>query len=230
MSLMRRNQQNHGTVLGVMPPSQSPVAPTAFGLLAGQQLASFLNASLQEDVKTLKDISSKERKAAIKRDTIIPKYRDYVARLRGEGVKHDAVGWFLVWLMDSGMVEEGQELARYCVNTGQRLPENFKAEAGYFFADTLLTWAEGECTADRSFEPYVTILVEDVAIDPEAWNVPDAILARAHRLRGLSAEKADKLEVAHAELTRAQELGAKVKTALDTVAKKLEKAVPPPSV
>lgn len=230
MSLMKRRQLNHGTVLGVMS-AALPAAPanTAPGLLAGKQLAAFLTASLTEDLKTLKDVSSKERKAEIKRETLLPKYRDYVTRLRGDKMQHEAVGWYLVWLMDSGLMEEGQELARHCVTTGQLLPENFKAEPGYFFADTLLAWAEGEFNAGRSFEPYVTALLDDAAAAPAGWNLPDVILARVHRLRGLAAEKADDFEVAHSELTRALELGGKVKTALDAVAKKLEKPAGTPS-
>ena len=249
MSIMKRHQQNHGQVLGQMP--AAPAAAIASGgLLSGQKLMAFLTASLAEDVKQLKDVHSHERKADIKRGTLIPKYRPYVARLRESDARHDLVGWYLVWLMDSGMVEDAWELARHCVATGQKLPENFKAEPGYFYADTLLAWAEAEFTAGRAFEPYVSALLEDMAdaddaggalplggmggsaggdsppLGKIAWNLPDAILARIHRLRGLAAEKAEDLDTARAELARALELGGKVKTALEAVQKKLEKAAP----
>lgn len=227
MSLMKRHQMNAGRVVAVMPAPahQGTEAPQGItgGLMAEQKLEAFLAAALTEDLKALKDVSSRERKAELKRDQLIPKYRDYVRRLMDADARHNCIGYMLVWLLDAGMVEEGLELARWCVATGHPLPEGFKASPGYFAADTITTWAEGEFTAGRSFEPYLTALLESINAAPDAWNIPDALLARMHRLFGLAAEKEGDLETAKDELTRALEMGAKVNTVLNTVTKKLEK-------
>lgn len=226
---------NAGRVLAAMPSApQGAAAPQGVpgGLMAGQKLEAFLAAALTEDLKTLKDVSSRERKAEIKRERLIPKYRDYVRRLVDADAQHECIGYMLVWLLDAGLLEEGLELARWCVAAGHPLPGGFKASAGYFAADAVTTWAENEFAAGRSFEPYLTNLRDAIAaanavMGKVAWNIPDALLARMHRLFGLAAEQAGNLETAREELTRALEMGAKVKTALDAVTKKLEKTAAP---
>lgn len=231
MSLMKRHQMNAGSLVATMPAAPASTLPEApggtGGLMAGQKLAAFLSAALGEDLKALKDVASRERKAEVKRGQLIPKYRDYVRRLTEAETRHECIGYLLVWLLDAGMVEEGLELARWCVAHGHPLPEGFKATPAYFTADTLITWAEAEFTANRTFEPYLSDLRETLEAAPDAWNVPDALLARMHRLFGLAAEKDGQPELARDELTRALELGAKVKTALEGVLKKLDKPASP---
>ena len=149
LQFQRAHKANTGTVVGQLPEVAPPAPPTGLpsGLMAGQQLAAFCTASLTEDLLALKEVSSHASRDITKRDVLIPKYADYVRRLREDGYTHELIGYYLVWLMDSGMVEEGLELALWCVNNRQPLPESFSSHLPYFVSDTLLTWAEAETAA-----------------------------------------------------------------------------------
>lgn len=229
MSLMRSHQQRAAAaaspgepispgarVLGIMPQ----------GLMGGSKLAAMLNASLEEDLKTLHEVSSQERKAALKRDTLLPKYREYVERLMGEGKAHELIGYYVVWAFDAGSIEEALRVAFWCLEHGQKLPERFKSSLPLFVATQTLAWAESEYDAGRGYEPYlgdVLTAIESDGDEAEAWDVPDRIRAGFYRLVGLRAEKDGDLASAATNLERAMSLGGKVKTALDAVRKRLER-------
>ena len=155
---------------------------------------------------------------------LIPKYADYVRRLREAGYSHDLIGYYLVWLMDSGMIEEGLELALWCVGKGQTLPEGFSSKLPYFVSDTLLTWAEAETAAGRTVQPYLDQWSTAVTAAPDAWNLPDVITARFRKVLAQQAELAGDLATAKQHYEAALALGAKCKTALADVTRKLEKA------
>lgn len=230
MSLMRSHQKRLAAagspgaeslsagarVLGVMPQ----------GLMGGSKLAAMLAASLEEDLKALHEVASVERKAALKRYTLLPKYRDYVARLMGEGKGHELIGYYVVWAFDAGAIEEALQAAFWCLEHGQGLPERFKSPLALFVATQTLAWAEAEYNAGRGFQPYLgTVLAAMVAEcnEAEAWDVPDRITAGFYRLLGLQAEKDGDLASAAENLERSMALGGKVKTALEAVRKRQER-------
>ena len=228
VKFQRTHAQNAGTVVGQLAEAIAPAAPLTglpAGHMAGQQLAALCTASLTEDLRALKDVSSHASRDITKRDVLIPKYAEYVHRLREAGHTHGLIGYYLVWLMDAGMIEEGLELALWCVAKGQPLPEGFRATAAYFFADKLLTWAEAETLAGRTVQPYLDQWSAAVADAPDAWNLPDVITARWRKLLAQQAELAGDLATAKSHYEAALALGAKCKTALGDVARKLEKAV-----
>ncbi|WP_081678727.1 phage terminase small subunit [Desulfocurvibacter africanus] len=231
MGLMRNHQQAMQASRSIEPAGQKIASgarvlgtmPT--GLMGGQKLAAMLSASLTEDLKALHNVASVERKADIKRNALIPKYRDYVERLMADGQRHDLIGWFLVWCFDAGCIEDGLRVAFWCLEHGQTLPERFKASLPLFVATQLLEWAEREYNAERTFEPYLSIVLLEIESDgPDSgntWDLPDQVKAGFHRLLGLQAEREGKLSLAAQELERAFALGAKVKTALEAVKKRL---------
>ena len=222
----RAHAQNAGIVVGQLPQAASLTPPTGLpsGLMAGQQLAALCTASLTEDLRALKDVASHASRDITKRDVLIPKYADYVRRLREAGYTHELIGYYLVWLMDSGMIEEGLELALWCVGKGQTLPEGFSSKLPYFVSDTLLTWAEAETAAGRTVQPYLEEWSTAVAAAPDVWNLPDVITARWRKVLAQQAELAGDLAGAKAHYEAALALGASCKTALDVVTRKLEKA------
>lgn len=227
LQFQRAHAQNTGTVVGQLPQALAQAAPPTglpSGLMAGQQLAALCTASLTEDLRALKEVSSHASRDITKRDVLIPKYADYVRRLREAGYTHELIGYYLVWLMDSGMVEEGLELALWCVTNRQPLPESFSSALPYFVSDTLLTWAESETTAGRTVQPYLDQWRAAVDAAPEAWNLPDVITARWRKVLAQQAELAGDLATAKQHYEAALALGAKCKTALDVVTRKLEKA------
>ena len=222
----RAHAQNAGIVVGQLPQAASLTPPTGLpsGLMAGQQLAALCTASLTEDLRALKEVSSHASRDITKRDVLIPKYADYVRRLREAGYTHELIGYYLVWLMDSGMIEEGLELALWCVTNRQPLPEGFSSKLPYFVSDTLLTWAEAETAAGRTVQPYLAQWSTAVAAAPDVWNLPDVITGRWRKVLAQQAELAGDLATAKQHYEAALALGAKCKTALADVTRKLEKA------
>lgn len=200
-----------GKVLGSMPA----------GLMGASQLAAMLQASLDEDLAALHAVASVERKIAIKRETLVPKYRDYVARLLAAGQRHELLGYYLVWCLDAGIMEEGLRVATWALGHGQSLPVRFRASLPLFVASQALAWGEAEHNAGRTVEPY---LAQALALTEPTGEVPDQIRAGFHRLFGLQAEQAGDLALAARELDRALDLGAKVKTAREAVYKRMAKA------
>ena len=238
MSVMQRFQarkREEGRVLATMPvaPAQGTgkvkapkVGAVTQGLLALQQLVAFLTAALVEDLAMLSGITSKERKAEVKRDNLLPKYEQYVERLQEAVCQHELVGYYLVWLFDVGLVEKALQLGFWCIQHGQALPERFNSKVPFFIASQVIDWAEKEFDAGRSPDPYfsdVFALLND-SEQQDTWDVPDKLRARYHRLCGLDNEKAGHLEHAKLHLHRAYELGAQVKTHFTRVEAALAKA------
>jgi len=230
MSLMRKFQKSMAAAASapageVVSPGARVLGTMPQGMMGGQQLASMLDASLAEDLKALHDVASMERKAEIKRDTLLPKYRDYIAKLMASGKRHDLIGYYVVWAFDAGAIEEALRLAFWCLENGQALPEKFKSPMELFVATQTLAWAEAEYNAGRSYDPYLSAVLGamDGSLNGAAWDVPDKIKAGYFRLVGLQAEQAGKLDVAVQSLERALDLGAQVKTALAAVKKRLDK-------
>lgn len=226
VKFQRAHAQNTGTVVGQLPQAAGLTPPTGLpsGLMAAQQLAALCTASLSEDLRGLKEVSSHASRDITKRDVLIPKYADYVRRLRDAGHTHELIGYYLVWLMDVGMIEEGLELALWCVENGQTLPDGFRSELPYFVSETLLNWADAETAAGRTVQPYLDQWSAAVAAAPEVWNLPDTLTARWRKVLAQQAELASDLAGAKAHYEAALALGASCKTALAVVTRKLEKA------
>lgn len=231
MSLMRSHQQKIAAAGATSPgeaisPGARVLGTMPSGFMGGSQLAAMLAASLEEDLKALHEVASLERKAALKRDTLLPKYREYVERLMGEGKSHELIGYYLVWAFDARAIEEALRVAFWCLEHGQDLPERFKSPLALFVATQTLAWAEAEYDAGRGYEPYLGAVLAAMEADggeTEAWDVPDRIKAGFYRLVGLRAEKDGGLANAVMNLERSMALGGKVKTALDAVRKRQER-------
>ena len=225
MSLMLRRQRAAKAGRSGDEPTVSPsvIARGKAGLLAANQTAALVSASLAEDVEALHRIASFERKAAFKRDTLLPKYAEYINRFRDAGQTHDLLGYALVWLFDCGFIERALDLAGWCMEHGQRLPERFKSPVPLLVALRTLEWAKAKYDAGRSPEPFFG-QVFDRLFDPDpelVWDVPDQLAASYLRLRGLLLAKSGDVTGAVAALRQAQGKGAKVKTLLDDLLKKV---------
>ena len=134
--------------------SAVPSPAAGKSLLAERQRDALVASGLAEDLEALHGVVSIDRKIAIKRDTLIPKYAGYVARLREEGRPHELVGYFLVWLFDCGLIERALDLAGWCAEHGQGLPERFKASLPAFVARQILDWSQQAFDEGASPEPF----------------------------------------------------------------------------
>jgi hypothetical protein len=220
MSLMRHWQKTFKDA------AATPDAPKRVlvvgGTIGQQQMLALIDASLSEDMKALGEIKSVEAKADLKR-ALIPKYADYVARLRAEGWQHDLLTTYMIWLFDIGRIEAALELGLYCVREGVPMPERFSRETYVVVADSVLEWAVAEYEADRSPEPFFSTVFGfvDGMNSAAPWDLPDKLRAKFYRLAGLLEDKAGRLDAAEACLIQADALGAKVKTKLAAVQKAL---------
>ncbi|WP_051258217.1 phage terminase small subunit [Desulfovibrio cuneatus] len=225
---LRRQQLAAAQVVAAMPAPIAPAAVSAEGVsptspMQNAQLNAFLHASLTTDLAMLKEHPSMERKITIKRETLLPKYAEYVQRLQEAGMQHDLIGYYLVWLFDAGDVGKGLELAMWCLGHGQNLPERFNSTVPFFTASAVATWAEAEQTAGRTVNPYAQMVLDAISATENPWPVPDSVTSRFYRVLGLQAETAGNLQEAFDLLHRAFELGAQVKTAFTRVEKALAK-------
>lgn len=150
-----------------------------------QKLLKLMETALAGDLERLSAINSLELRQQLKREELLPKYRDYVRRYRESGLNYPnpVLMQVLVWLFDTEQFEEGLELALFAIEQGQNLPERFKRDVPTFVADQVIEWAEAEHKAGRSPEPYVSNLLPLV----EAWKLFERIPARYHKLLGLLA-------------------------------------------
>ena len=225
MSLMlaRQRAAKAGNGEGETVVSPSVIASGKAGLLAANQTAALVSASLAEDLEALHSIASFERKAVFKRDTLLPKYAEYINRFRDSGQTHDLLGYALVWLFDCGFIERALDLAGWCMEHGQRLPDRFKSSVPLLVALRTLEWAKAEHDAGRSPEPFFG-QVFDRLFDPDpelVWDVPDQLAANYLKLRGLALAKSGDVSGAVAVLRQAQEKGAKVKAVRYDLLKKV---------
>ena len=211
-------------VLGTMPAKrqENPGPSPTGGPMALRQLDAFLNSALEVDLAALSSLSGKtEAKRVIKRDQLLPKYHEYVAQLTEGGRKHELVGRYLVWCIDALEFDQALKLAEWCIENGQTLPQNFKSTVQFFVADNVLTWANSEFAAGRSFAPYLQQTLD--LMETGKWDVPDEIRAGYYSLFGKECMRLERWHEAEADLLKALKFGGKVKTNLETVQKQLAK-------
>lgn len=215
MSLMRKWQKNYESAPA--PAGRAVVTGRGGrGLVAGQQLARLLDASLSEDLKKLSEIKAVSTKIQRKREVLIPQYEGYVERLREEGHQHDLLTYMMLWLFDAGDIEKALDLGLYCVRAGVPMPERFRRDVSTTIADAVLEWAEGVYNEKGTPEPYFSTVLGfiDGMNTPEPWDLPDKVTAKYYRLAGLLEMRAGRNESAVSCFETALELGASVKTVL----------------
>lgn len=233
MSLMLRHQKAAEANGGEAAEPEKTATTVAIigGPIGKQQLFELLDTSLETDLKSLKDITSVERKVELKRTELVPKYRPYVEQLKEAGLVHPLLGQMVVWLFDVGEIKDCIELGFYCLDNDIVLPERFNRKGGMrtFLADSVLEWAEKTYAAGHSINPYFESLFSHVSrLGDDPWDVPDQLAAKYHKLDSFVQEDAGRLDLAVDTLEKAQALGASVKTRLEALWKKLA-AMPAPA-
>ena len=183
-------------------------------IMQNTQRQQLLDVSLAEDLKSLADIQSKERRREIKRTQLLPKYRSYVDSMIEEDEPHSLLlGWYLVWLFDCDELDQALKLSTYCKRIGLVLPSRFKRSLPVYCADEVLIWSERKFDQSQSCAPYFNEVFDSV--HEGLIDVPDELRAKYYRLAGLIAlDRNDSPAQAIPLLTKALELGALVKTKL----------------
>ena len=197
-------------------------APSRQSVIGKQQNNELMTAAMQEDLKSLGDIKSRERRTEIKRTHLVPKYEAFVQSIMAAAQAHPILGQVLVWLFDIGEIHRACELGQYCLEHKIPLPERFKRSMDVYLADEVLGYADNEFRNGRSSEPYFSQQFE--LVKTGAFDLPDEVTGKYFRLAGLIAQQKNEFEQAVQYLQRALELGEKVKTALNDSRKALKKA------
>ena len=204
------------------PTSQTTAQAATSNLMQANQRSQLLDSSLQEDLKRLKEIQSRERKVQAKREQLLPKYEEYVNKLMADQKTHQIIAWYMVWLFDCGEIDSALALTEYCELHSVPMPERIKRKPSVFAADEVLAWAERELDSDRSPNPYFGRMF--ACIHNNEIDVPDELRAKYYKLAGLiEFERGGELRLAVDHLSKAYELGATVKTVLGKAQKQLDK-------
>ena len=188
---------------------QQPVG----GMIRQQQNNALMQAAMEEDLKSLKDIRSKTRKVELKREQLVPKYRTFVESTMAANRVHSILSQYLVWLFDIDEMAEAMKLAEYCLLKRIPLPERFRRPLPIYIADEVLIWSEREWESGRSPNPYFN--QEFKRIVDNRNERPDELTAKYFRLAGLMAQADGRFDYAVTCLEAAMDRGAKVKTALN---------------
>lgn len=180
-------------------------------------------AALDQDLARLSAINGLAVRQLLKRDELLPKYQDYVARYCDSGLvfPNPVLVQVMVWLFDTAQFEDGLQLANVAIEQGQQMPERFKRrDIQTFVADAVCEWAYAEYKAGRSPEPYLSDLLP--LVDGE-WQLTEQIPSKYHKLIGMRAIEAGQLEIALKHLERSTELYAQAGN--DTRIEKVRKAL-----
>ncbi len=196
----------------------------------GQKHLKLMEDALAVDLERISAIGSHELRRQLKREELLPKYQEYVQRYRDSGLNfpNSVLMYVLIWLFDTADFDKALELADFAISQGQALPERFNRDIPTFVADEVIDWAEAECKAKRSPEPYLSNLLPRV--DGE-WTLYERIPARYHKQLGILAMDRRDWSVAIKHLERAEDLydaigvGTKLAGARKALAKQEAQAV-----
>lgn len=188
--------------------------------------------NLEQDLVLLSG-KSLEEKAALKAQRY-PMYMEHVNAYRNQGevYANPILVEMLIWSFDLlmaghelGNAVEFQQLAKLCIEQGQKLPERFTSKnLPTFVADAVMSWANQQLKLQHSPQPLFNNVFEQLA----EWPVPQAVRMKYHKMAGQLASDAGEWETAYVQLTHADMLGsvkhpAKVTTLKKKVIKELEK-------
>lgn len=173
------------TTIGVDPAAKgsdrSAVRPVDIdkGLLDNYQ------AAMEIDLSKIKAEPTLEGKARIKQ-TLLPTYlgfvNDYLSN--GDNYPNDVAVWVMIWLLDTGDIEQGLILALYLIKQNQKLPDKFKRDVACpmaeFLCDFIYDWANKELIAEHSASPYLDQLI--ATAETEHWNMHPLFLSKLYSM------------------------------------------------
>lgn len=212
-----RNEAGSAVATNYVPDGNAPLA--------------VLLAALQNDLAALHDITDVQKKIALKKEHLIPKWLPFVEQYIQSGAHHpfEPLVRLAIWLIDAEQIDKAIELTDFAIKQQQKMPENFSRDLDSFAAEAIHDWAFSQFKAGHSAEPYFTHVVERV--ESKQWLVTQPIiLNKLFKLVALVADKDNELEKAETYFLKCVEVNPKghgVKGVLHAVQKKLGK---PPTV
>ena len=188
-----------------------------------------LQIALQQDLAALHNITDVQKKVALKKEKLIPKWLPFITEYKDSGAHHpfEPLVWFCIWLLDAELVDQCIEFSDLAIKQQQKLPPNFTTSSlDTFIAEGLHDWAQRQLKAGHSAEPYLTQVLERV--ESKQWLVDHPIaLNKIYKLVGQFAEMEQQFEKAEQFYLKCVAVNPEkhgVKGALQKVQQKLGKA------
>lgn len=189
--------------------------------LSFQRCVATLMHAIGEDLKALKGIQSTALKEQFKRDELVPRYAEQIAKLIQANRACEPVAYFMLWLFDAGLFEKALHHLPWCIEHNQGLPESFKSSLPFLAVSKITEWANTELGKGHSANPYLKQIIE--LYEAGDWDIKDSLKADLYRLQGMQAELDGQLADARIAYEKSLGLGGKVKTKLENVCKALSK-------
>ncbi len=166
------------------------VPPTAQQRIGGQ-ITDQYQAALEIDLLRLKQISSHERRAILKRDELLPRYRDYLQQVMqsGQGGQNNVLVQNLIWSLDAEEFVWAFELADYAIQHKMQTPENFQRDIRNLVAGQLADWCLQRLKLGQSPEPWASKIF--TLAQEQEWDLVDKIRAILLRVQATLNETRD---------------------------------------
>lgn len=170
MSLARAHFQRHAAAA-----LNSEERPVDRSLANAYEL---MLAKLAEDRRRLKDVQSIERKADVKRQ-LLPEYDPWIQGvLEGNsGRQDDVLMSVMVWRIDVGDIKGALPLARYAIEHGLSLPDQYKRTTACLIAEEAAEMSIKGASDDTE----ALLQVEHITADED---MPDEVRAKLHKAIG----------------------------------------------
>lgn len=159
---------------------------------------------LAADRRALRNIHSKELKAAKKRE-LLPFYLPWVtgALETGTGTQDDILMTVMLWRLDAGDMAGAIEIARYALRFALSMPDGHARSAPYMLAEEAALCAMR--ARDMGEQVNFTQLLSVIDLTQTA-DMPDEVRARLYKAAGLALRDDGKLNEAVEHLQRANQL------------------------
>ncbi|HHQ6025199.1 terminase endonuclease subunit [Enterobacter hormaechei] len=177
---------------------------------------------LAADSRTLKQISSIERKADKKRE-LLPFYASWVSGVltQGKGTQDDIVMTVMLWRLDADDIAGALDVARYAIPHGLTMPASKRSTACLLAEEVALSVQR---LRDAGQPVELAHLLDTISLTEQA-DMPDVVRAKLHKMTGYVLRDADQLSEALTQLQRAMQLDRVVGVKKDI--ERLERALKP---
>lgn len=198
--------------------------------LAGASVYELMLSKLATDRRRLKELQSQERKIEVKRE-VLPEYADYIAGVLegGKGAQDDVLTTVMLWRVDAGDYPGALDIARYALEYGLKMPDQFERSLACVMAEEISEAALAALADGSAFSAEMLAQVGELT---DKHDMPDQVRAKLCKAYGRallvgagdpSGEDRWKHETALTALKRAVELHDRVGCKPDIAA--LEKAL-----
>lgn len=140
-------------------------------------------AKLAADKRRLKSVQSIELRADIKRE-LLPEYVPYIEGVLASdgGVQDDVLMSVMVWRIDSGDGAGALDIARYALEHGLTLPDQYQRSTATLIAEEFADSAKRARDGNQGFE---IAQLHAVAELTEPHDMPDEVRAKLYKELGL---------------------------------------------